>query len=373
MSEPSRLDALLASDLFKAIRKKHGKTIMTRGTDFAVQSVPRIPTGIFQMDYALGGGFAAGRINVAYGYKSTGKSTTFIRSMANAQKMCANCWTGPTYDHTTGEQLTEHACKEYREPVMAYCDVEGTWDPEWVDRLGLDSSKVLVSTPEFAEQTLDISEALVRTGDVDILVIDSLAFLTPSKEIEESAGKALQAEQARTLGRGVRKFVSAINFCGNSFGRRPTLFFTNQMRHKLGVMFGSPETQPGGFAPGFAATIELKCISSKYQMDETTGRPLHVDIKFRVEKNKSASAHMEGEYRMILSDTDTKRVGDIYDEGFMVNTGIRVGLVAKDGNGWLCLDEKYKSKDVLELRLATEPLFKSFFGTSLLRLLTAAG
>ena len=368
----ARLDAVMASDLLKKIQKTHGKTILTKASDYNFQRLPRIPSGIFQLDYALGGGWPAGRVNVSYGMKSTGKTSLFLRGLANAQKLCANCWTS----NWTDEDGEVHQCRcgEWRDAVIAFLDVEGTWDAEWAARLGVDPDNILLSVPDYAEQTLDIGEALIRSGEVDVLVIDSIAFLTPSKEIEESSGKALQAEQARTLGRGVRKFVSAINYCGNQTGRRPTLFFTNQIRMKIGMLFGNPETTPGGFAPGFAATTEVKTFGGtgkSYQLDDVTGRPLHVDLKFRVEKNKSAGAKMEGEYRMILADTEHKSAGSIYDENFMLGMAIKIGLVEKEGNGWACLGEKYRKKDMIEEKLVIDPLFKHTFGETLMSVLMA--
>lgn len=367
----NRTAQFLASDLVKNIRKNHGASILDTASERAVEVRPRIPTGIFQVDNALSGGFPAGLISTVYGHKSTGKTTILCRAIGQAQKMCANCWTGPQYDYDTGEILRDHQCDDFRDPIIAYLDVEGTFDKKWAEAVGVDTSKLLLTVPDYAEQALDIAEALVRSLEVDIVVIDSIAFLTPTKEIEESSGKALQAEQARTVGRGTRKFISALNYCDNRIGRRPTIFFTNQVRMKLGVMFGNPETQPGGFAPGFAAATEVRTSGGKYTMDKETGRPICVDLKFKVEKNKSADAKMEGEYRMLLSDTSLQSKGDVSDEAEMVKTAIRVGYVERAGNGWSCLDAKFKKKLDLEEKLMKEPLYRQQFRETLLSLLDA--
>jgi recombination protein RecA len=363
-----RFKQLLASDLVKKIKKKHGANILTKADDFKVQHVPRIKTGIFFLDYALGGGFPGGRVNIIWGHKSTGKSAICMRTLAHAQGLCANCYI-ETYDPDTGE--VGCACGEFREHVCAYLDVEGTWDQEWARVMGVNTERVLLSVPEYAEQTLDIGEGLIRSGEVDFLVIDSLAFLTPAKEIEESAGKALQAEQARVLGRGIRKFGAALNHLGNQTGRRPTLLFTNQIRMKIGMLFGNPETQPGGFAPGFSATTEVKTYGGKYETDDVTGRPLHVDLSFRVEKNKSAGAKIAGEWRLMLAETESKKKGEIYEEPAMVDMAIKIGLVEKEGNGWTCLGEKYRSKSLLVKALLDSPDLCKTFGDSLMTVLTA--
>ena len=209
-----RLNKVLEGELFKKIRKKHGDNILVRGADYQHRNLLRIPTGITQLDYALGGGWPVGRVSIVYGHKSTGKTSLLTRGIANAQKMCSNCWAPHTeeaevVDPETGE-IRYCTCDDYNAPVIAYLDVEGTYDLDWATRIGVDTESLILSVPDYAEQTLDIAEALVRSTEVDILIIDSLAFLSTAKEIEESTGKALQAEQARVLGRAIRKFVSAI-------------------------------------------------------------------------------------------------------------------------------------------------------------------
>lgn len=365
----SRFEKLLASDLLKKIRKKHGKAILTRADDHRIQTVPRISSGIFFLDAALGGGFPAGLINIVWGDKSTGKSAICAKTMAQAQKVCANCYTGEVTDEEGEVHLC--GCGEFREHVCAFLNVEGTWDPDWWRALGVDTDKVLYSQPEYAEQTLDIAEALLRSGEVDFLVIDSIAFLTPAKEIEESSGKALQAEQARVLGRGIRKFTAALNWMGNHTGRRPTVMFTNQIRMKLGVMFGNPETQPGGKASGFSASTEVKTWGGKYSMDDVTGKPLYADMSFRVDKNKTSGAKMDGEWRLMIAETEHKTKGSVHEEPRMVDVGIKIGLVEKSGNGWECFGEKYRAKSLLVKRLLEDAEFKQNYGDALMTVLTA--
>lgn len=359
-----RFAELVGSDLVKTIKKAHGASILKPADEFRIQHVPRISTGIFALDFALGGGFPAGRINIVWGHKSTGKTAICLRTLGNAQKTCSNCYT------QRGEN-GKCKCGKFRETVCAFLDVEGAWDGEWSRLHGVDTSRVLLSVPEFAEQTLDIAEALLRSKNVDFMVVDSLAFMTPSKEIEESSKKALQAEQARVVGRGIRKFVAAFNWLGNRTDRRPTLIFTNQIRMKLGVMFGSPETQPGGMGPGFAATSETKTYGGTYEMDDVTGLPVSVDMGFKVEKNKSAGAKVEGEWRLMLADTEIKRKGDVYDEPAMVEMGKRTGLVEKSGNGWVCFGVKYRSQSLLAKALVQDPELKASYSESLLRVLLA--
>ena len=136
-------------------------------------------------------------------------------------------------------------------------------------------------------------------------------------------------------------------------------------------MFGNPETQPGGMAPQFANTIEVRTSPGKYKMDEVTGKPLHVDIPYRIDKNKTAAPRMEGSLRLILSDTETKRVGSFYEEDTMVELAEKFGLVEGRGNSWTCLGEKYNGKSLIERRLLTDLPYRKSFRDSLMKVLLA--
>lgn len=361
----SRISQVLASEAVAKITKKWGGSALIRASDDRHQTVPRIPSGIFMLDYALGGGWPAGRINVVYGHKSSSKTTSLLKTIASAQHICMSCFSPP-------DDKNQCKCGSYREAVAAYIDVEGTWDHKWAASLGINSSRLLYSRPDYAEQALDIAEELIRTGDFDIIVLDSLAFLTPAKEIEESVEKETMGVQSRLIGKGIRKFNAALSAVKNEKDRTPTLFFTNQIRMKLGVMFGNPETQPGGMAPGFAATTEVKCWAGKYEMDDNSARPLSVDMNFRIEKNKSGPAKMEGNYKIILSDTEVKKVGDIYDEDAILNLSQKYGLVEGHGNSWTCFGEKYNGKSLIEKRMLVETPFKKKLSEALMAILLAA-
>jgi recombination protein RecA len=180
-----RLAALLASDAMQKFSKKHGESILLRGNDLKdhVKNVVRIPSGIFSLDYALAGGWPVGRVHVVYGEKSSGKTTTLLKTIANIQKLCANCWKYVNPDWTC-------PCGNYLKPTTAYLDVEGAVDYGWARTLGIECNDVLWSTPEFAEEALDLMDLTLRSGMIDVLILDSLAFLAPSAEIEKSVQKA---------------------------------------------------------------------------------------------------------------------------------------------------------------------------------------
>lgn len=360
----ARLSALLASDLVAKLRTDHGSTVLLRASDHKVQKLDRIPSGIFDFDYALGGGFPAGRVTTLYGPKSSAKTTIFLKTIANAQNMCSNCFS------FLDPETEKCKCGSYRDFVIAFLDVEGTLDIPWAKTLGVDTEQLALDIPEYAEQALDIGEALLRTGEIDILVLDSIAFLVPRKEIESSTDKDLMGVQARKVGSGVRKFVAAMNGVGKDTGRRPTVFFTNQIRYKLGVMFGNPETQPGGMGPGFAASVEARVKPIKFEMDDHSGKPIWAELGFKIEKNKTCGAKMEGSYKLMVSDTETKKAGDIYDEPSMIAWAEKYGLVTRKG-GYNCLGRNFRIKADLEEGLIADALFKFELREALMAVLLA--
>lgn len=364
-SAEDRLGRLFDSKTFAAMQKKFGGSALIRASNLKAKKIPRIPTRIFQVDYALGGGFPVGRVIVIHGPKSSGKTTLVLKAIASSQQMCSTCFSfcGPP------DGLCK--CEEFRDNIAAFIDVEGSWDSEWAAANGVDLSRLLLSQPDTAEEALDIMEGLVRSGGVDLIALDSIAFLTPSKEIEESTSKDLPGLQPRLVGKGIRKLTAAMNAAKDS-GRCPTIFFTNQIRYKVGLVFGNPEVQPGGMAPGFAASVELKVWPGKYHLDEVTGRTLHVDMNFRVTKNKTAPPKMEGEYRLLLADTEHKKMSQPYDESFIVSMSEKIGLIEHRGRGsWLCLGKEFKKKDDIESELLEDSDFSEQLRTALLKVLTA--
>ena len=268
-------------------------------------------------------------------------------------------------DVTLGEEIRPHCdCEKYREAVCGFIDVEGTFDKPWASRIGVDLLKLMLSQPEAAEHSLDIADALVRSGECDLLVLDSVAFLTPTKEIAESTEKEFMGAQPRIVGKGVRKFVSGLNAVALHSERRPTLLLTNQIRMKIGVMFGNPETVPGGLAPGFASSVEVKTKGAKFEYEkqekgaeEADRIPLEVELNFDVDKNKTDVAKRSGHFRLVLVDGETKKKGDIADEDEVMEVAEEFGLIKKGTKGWECFGEDYSAKSHIQRKLLTDPLF----------------
>jgi recombination protein RecA len=376
-SAGGRMNAFLQGEIAAKIRKTHGASILQKACDMPVQDIPLISSGIFMLDYALGGGWPVGRINTLYGPKSGGKTTTLLRTIANAQKLCRLCYR--YLDKYVEKEIVspEALCKckgdvQEREFSVLYMDVESAWDPKWARMHGIDDERLAVSAPEYAEQSLDLAEAAILSGQIDIVALDSIAFLTPQKEIEESTAKDLMGAQPRVVGKGIRKFVSALNTIGNSnHGRKPTVFFTNQIRMKLGMLFGNPETSPGGMAPGFSASTEVRVEAGKVEVDETLKRPVSIEMKFKVDKNKMAAPKVTGTYNMMLFEAHGKKIGELYDEPEIIAEAERMGLVEKKGNGWGCLGESFPKRDALEERMLKDRAFNNAMRKALMQVLQA--
>jgi recombination protein RecA len=249
---------------FKQASKNYGKGSVQFAVDHGHGDIKRITTGVLPLDRSLGGGLPVGRVSMFYGPKSSSKTTSFLRACGRAQRMCSNCWTPafPIWTPYYTQRKASCLCGDYRKTNVAWLDVEGVWDDKWSDKF-LDRKRLVFSQPETGEQTCDIAHSLISSGAIDIVVIDSLAFMITTAELEKSASEASVATQARLLGNMFRKMVATTNAMGQDGGRRPTVWVTNQIRHKVGVMFGSPETVPGGFAQGFATSTETRMAPCK--------------------------------------------------------------------------------------------------------------
>jgi recombination protein RecA len=227
----------MKSDAVKGLIKSLGEGVVSTAAD-ARDITVKLPTGIFPFDYALGGGWPIGRIMHIFGRKSASKTTTILRSFANAQRACANCWRIFKEIPPVGAKASYCPCKDYREPVCGYMDAEGTLDLEWAKTLGVDLDRLILSRPPVAEEGIDVADVWLRSGEMDLIAIDSIAFLVPLKEQEKESGSLQPGEHARLVNKLVRKMVSGSLSIQRTTGRYPTVFLLNQIREKIGVMFG---------------------------------------------------------------------------------------------------------------------------------------
>src|SRR5918912_3321897 len=294
MDKSKALDAALSQ-----IERNFGKgSIMRLGKNSKSLDVETVSTGSLGLDIALGvGGLPRGRVVEIYGPESSGKTTLTLQTIAEMQKLGGTC---------------------------AFIDAEHALDVGYAQKLGINLSELLISQPDTGEQALEITDALVRSGGVDLIVIDSVAALTPRAEIEGDMGDSLPGLQARLMSQALRKLTASIN-------RTNTLvIFINQIRMKIGVMFGNPETTTGGNALKFYASIRLdiRRIGAIKERDEVVGNQTRV----KVVKNKLAPPFKQVEFDIMYGEGVSKA-------GELLDLGVKAGVVDKSG-AWFSYDSQ---------------------------------
>lgn len=276
--------------------------------------IRRVPTGILSLDNAMGGGIPVSRTFQFRGEWSSGKTLLMLRAAAAFQRHCRTCGKLMVEWDELRQTGTKKVCCRAPEPCrVAWFDSEGAWDRVWSAKFGVDSDRVYLSQSEFAEEAIDIGDTLIRSGEVDLFVVDSLAQLVPSKEIEESTEKWQMGLQARLLNKAMRKWVSAQNETrrmGRPMGC--TIGLINQVRMKIGVMFGSPETSPGGKGIDFACSL-IGRTKAKGMTEGADGRPLEhgMEVNFRRPsgKNKTAPPRTSGEFKIQIAPGGDRAIG----------------------------------------------------------------
>ncbi len=328
--------------VLREINKKYGAGTIRTANEFPVFT--RISTGIFSLDAEMGGGIPKGRIVIFAGNESTGKTTVATKCIAQFQNTCRNCLA----------ELDVCICGDREMHKAVFIDMEGAFDPNWFTTLGGNVEELLLLQPEFAEQAVDIVEALVRTGEVDIIVIDSIAMMSPSVEIEKSSEDLLVGTHARLMNRMMRSIQAGMNSLGMTNEKKPSVILINQIRSKVGVMYGDTTTYPGGLGQKFASSITAKFTArpSEYVYEESNSKkkeeaPIGIQVRFKIEKNKTFLPLRSGMFTLYVSDSVHAPKGSINTEEQIADYGIRYGIIDKSG-AWLTFNgAQYQGKNSL--------------------------
>lgn len=309
---PEKLKALQLT--MDKIDKTYGRGSIMKLGDENIENIEVIPSGSIGLNYALGvGGYPRGRIIEIYGPESSGKTTLAIHAIAEAQKMGG---------------------------IAAIIDAEHAFDRFYAEQLGVDVNSLLISQPDNGEQALEIADMLIRSSAIDIIVIDSVAALTPKAEIEGEMGDSKMGLQARLMSQALRKLTATISKTNT------TCIFINQLREKLGVMFGNPETTTGGNALKFYASvrIDIRRIGQIKDGDQVNGNLTRV----KVVKNKVAPPFRKAEFEILFGQGISK-VGEIVD------LGVQFGITKKSGAWFSYEGTKFQGRDTAKQLIADNP------------------
>jgi len=322
MSSDREQKLKIIDDAINSIERTYGKGSIMKLGDGVINQVESIPTGALSLDVALGiGGIPRGRITEVYGPESSGKTTLCLHIIAEAQKSGG---------------------------LAAFIDAEHALDVNYAKRLGVDTANLLLSQPDFGEQALEITDTLVRSNALDIIVIDSVAALVPRSEIEGEMGDATMAVQARLMSQALRKLTGAIS------KSKTAVVFINQLRSKIGVMFGNPETTTGGNALKFYASLRLdirRIAAIKDGTDVVGNR-----TKVKIVKSKVAPPFKEVEFDILYNEGISKS-GDLLD------LSTNLGIVKKSGAWFTFNEDRFQGREQFRQKLLEDAeMYKNLEG-----------
>jgi recombination protein RecA len=342
----------------KLINKVYGPGTLMIADEALGLVLDRTSSGVFDVDMKIGGGYPRGRITVIKGEYSSGKSVLCLLGAAHAQQHCRYC--GKRFEHT--DMLGEFheydcECKKREAMRVVWLDAEHSFDHGWAQKWGLQTSKAYVIQTEYAEQAIDVADKVIRSKECDFLVVDSVAALTPSVEIEQSSENWQVGVFARLMNKALRKWTSAVNSYGLLAETKCTILLINQMRLALGGYHPTP-TSPGGKGIDFFQSLELRLKRSKDELlDFATNRPIGINVEYVIKKNKTAPLLPGGEFKLFfISQKDSYRIGDTNNDEQVLKAAAYWNLIHKAG-GWFTFPDgsKVQSSEKAALAIRKDP------------------
>ncbi len=313
-----------STEVMKKLNKDMG-AVVQQGIEY--DDVERIPTGVFPFDLAAGGGIPRGKISIIYGPESSGKTNLAMKAIASEQ-------------HRHAEEGKGGKC--------VFVDIENGYDPNWSAKLGVDNEELIYAQPKTAEQAVDLVEALMYAEDVSLIVVDSLAALATQGELDSSAEKARVGGNSVACGNLVRKAINAFGET-KKIGQYPTLILINQIRHKIGVMFGNPEYFPGGNAVRHASSFTAR-IYGKNKMVNTVSAaiPTYKETSVVLNKWKVPIVSVNSAYEMAMLPTGKLQPGEVDDWNTVSNYAKDYGILTGKSGAWEIGGEVFKTLDMVK-------------------------
>lgn len=367
------------SSALALIKKKFGAGRVMTAAKAQALVLQYVRTGVLALDAAFGGGIPRGRFSRYVGWESSGKSLDAYLAIAAFQRSCRIC----------GKEL-DYACLCKRPvPMKAILfDIEGAYTVKRGRDLGIDNSRLEVVQPEFAEEGIDISRILLASGEYDLFVLDSIAALTPSIEVETSVGKANMSPHARLMNRAIRLWQSAINKSGLDDDRKPHILMINQWREKIGVFFGDNKTLPGGNGQKYVSSLDVDFQRARYTwLDEDgeeipkkekkkTDKAAYVDISFETFKNRCYIPRIGGSFRCYFRDVEfttgeKHTAGEIDEREQMFELGLNAGIITHEKKVYRYKDVTARVEDDFKLELHQKPETVRSLKDDLLKVLLA--
>lgn len=315
------------SELLTKFQSSYGEKVGQFGA--ALHECERVPTGFFPFDLATGGGFPRGRASIIFGPESSGKTNAALRAIAMHQHI----WPDKT---------------------CVFFDIEGGFQPAWAKALGVDVDKLIVIRPDYAEQVVDMVENFLYASDIGVVVVDSLAAMVTTQEADSSAEKAVVGGAALAIGKLVRKSTLAMQHAERE-GYWPTLIYINQIRFKIGVMFGNPEAMPGGNAPKYQSAMTVRVYGNNIMDNKVSKtKPVRKHTSFVIKKWKVPIVAVGGEYEMATVAHKGLAVGEVDDWNSLSSYLRDHGFLEKTKTGWRLFDETYPTLTAAREKVYTD-------------------